>query len=475
MGLLDPPGLTRTTADARYIGKPETRVGMIPLTAPNSTDVATALDFTQRALIRLPLRGAEWRIGWRNRNLRSATIPTTPCTITGVWTGKPERHTASTSAQRWNGNIAGTVTQVANSLTIPTDGTFAYTPWITDNPIEEGVDKVLSWGLTSTATGTGIATGNAFQGVIATGAAQASSAALTSPTITRNVIRLDVVVQYRFAAPVQHGLFVGDSRTLSYSQGRLPLPTLITNVPASALPHESWPMIAGAMAGAAVSNIGVGATTLSDWAATRPQLWERFPAGEQYDFAVVSLGINGVSGGVNGFSTHMQTINAKLRNDYGIGRIIWTTIAPAGFSSNYAKFSADSAAGATSVSLSASPAVGTLMLGDGYTAEDVEVASVSGTGPYTATLSAATTYAHTSGESATWSSERWRRIINALLRQLPDGISGCVDFERILEASPGSPLGDPRLVDSDGLHYTRSASMEMARAVATVATRPKFA
>ncbi|ETT26227.1 hypothetical protein RAJCM14343_4722 [Rhodococcus aetherivorans] len=464
----------RAVGDATYVRPPGTRVGMIPFSAPNTIAAATVTDLTQRSLVQLPFDGIEWRLGVRNMSNRSTTVPTTPCTITGVWTGAPQRTTGNTTGQRWNGNIQGAVTQVAGQFSVPTDGSFGWTDWIQSDPIQAGIEKVISWGLTTPATGTGIANGNALQGVLATGAAQASQAVLTDPVIARNSIRLDVVVQYRFAETVQHGLYVGDSRTISYSQSRLPLPALVTDVPVSALPHESWPLTAAAMSGAAGSNLGVGSTTLADWAVNNLHLWDRVPAGEQYDFAVVSLGINGISGGLNGFSTHMQTINARLRS-MGIGRIWWTTIAPAGYADQYAKLTAPAAAGATTLSLSASPPAGTLLVGSGYNTEDVTVSSVSGTGPYTATLSAGTAYAHTTDEAATWNSERWRRVINALLRQLPDGIAGCVDFERVLEATPGSPVGDPRLVDSDGIHYTRAASVEMARSVAAVSSRPLFA
>ncbi|MGX6508303.1 hypothetical protein [Rhodococcus sp. SJ-2] len=468
------PAAVDADLKSTYVRPPGTRVGMLPFSAPNSITPAAVTDLTQRSLVQLPFPALEWRIGFRNRSNRSATVPTTPCTITGVWTGAPQRTTGSMTGQRWNGNIEGTVSQVHGQFTVPTDGSFAWSDWIGDDPIVAGVDKVVSWGLTTPNEGTGTASGNALQGVVATGSAQASQAVLTSPVINRNSIRLDVIVQYRFDESVQHGLYVGDSRTISYSQSRLPLPALITDVPVSALPHESWPMTAAAMSGAAASNLGIGSATLADWAVNNLQMWDRAVAGEEYDFAVVSLGINGVAGGLNGFSTHMQTINAKLRA-MGIGRIWWTTIAPAGFADQYAKLSEPATAGATTVSLAASPPAGTVMIGSGYTTEDVTVSSVSGTGPYTATLSAGTTYDHAANEDATWTSERWRRVINNVLRQLPDGIAGCVDFERILEATPGSPVGDPRLVDSDGLHYTRAASVEMARSVAAVSSRPLFA
>lgn len=46
------------------------------------------------------------------------------------------------------------------------------------------------------------------------------------------------------------------------------------------------------------------------------------------------------------------------------------------------------------------------------------------------------------------------------MRNLPDGILGCFDFKKVLEAGPGLLMIDPRYVCSDWLHsrvYPRRA------------------
>jgi hypothetical protein len=107
--------------------------------------------------------------------------------------------------------------------------------------------------------------------------------------------------------------------------------------------------------------------------------------------------------------------------------------------------------------------------------EDVTISSVTGSGPYTATLSAGTVNAHCAGEPWAQGNERQRRHRNHYLRQNPDGIAACVDLEKLIEASPGSIISDDRYTAFDRLHHTRATQPIKASAFLGVAVAPQFA
>lgn len=473
------PGLTRAVGQRLFLGRPATRVASCPVTAPNSSTAATALDLTQRTMLKLPFAVARWRIGFRNQNLRSATAYTTPCSITGVWAGLPTFDTGTSTAGRWPGNCTAAPTQVSTGLTVPVDGSRVWTSWITNSTFTKNTGKVISWGLTSAATGTGIASGNGYQGATAAGAANAGNQTLTSPSVAPNALYLDVVVEYEFAESVRLVMAIGDSNTLQYGLS----PSLITSAGGGSLPHESWPMLAGAMGGFAVINLGVGSAQSVDWAVNYPALWDRLPSGCLPDAAFVSLGTNDLSAGITSFITYMQAIHTKIRTTYSCNTIWQSTITPRCFPDGAFTLGgtkvggflmADAAIGATSVSCSFSPATSAaLLIGLGPGAEQRTVTAVTGSGPYAATV-AGLTQNHWAGESISNGDESTRHLINNFLRQLPDAITGCFDFEKLLEATPGSFTMDGRYANSDYLHFIRSVGVLKASLILGTGVQPLF-
>ena len=464
--------LDEATANATYVRPPDVRVSAARLTAPNSIYNA-ALDMTQRTVFQMPFASGRWRMWFRNRSLRSATVLTTPVTVTGLWTGTPTRDATNSSGHRWMGAATAAPTQRSGQLTVPIDGSRVFTEWITGDPFVSGEDKLLSWGITAPNSGTGVASGNGYQGMQASGAAKAADASPAGAAMGKSALYLDVGIEYELDSTAQIVVVLGDSNGLSYSAGRYAAPDAVLNTPPSVLPHESWPMQAGAMAGASVINLSVGSASPGDLAVTFPQIWDAIPAGTVVDAVIVPIGINGVAGGTSGFSPHMRTINSKIRTDLSCDRIFWATMPPAGYTTMFGRLTSAASAGATSISMDTSPAVGVIMIGSGYTTEDVSVTSVSGSGPYTATISTPLAFAHSAQEPVSWNSERYRKLINMILRQLPDGISGTVDFEKLLESAPDSPVGDARYTDSDLLHWNRGASGIRAQAVAPLIALPK--
>lgn len=461
MGILDVPG----------IPLPATRVAFATLTSSNQSTAASpaAKDFTLRTMLKLPFASGRWRIGFLNHNLRSTTASTTPATVTGVYVGTPVYGISVANGGRWFGNCASALTQVSGALTVPVDGTRVWSAWIESADFDPGIEKVISWGMTTTASGNGLAHGNSLQHVRADGSSQVASATLTSPTTGSGLAYFDIVVEYEFAQPIQTGLFVGDSNTLSYVPSA---PPLLPSAGAGSLPFESWPMVAGEMGGFAAINLGVGSTTQGEWASTLPILWDRLPLADAApDFAVVSVGTNEmIETNVQAFLDAIRAINAKLRS-LGIKRIFWTDITPRGDTTLFGRLAAGAIVGATTISSTYNAPNGTILVGSGTNAEQVTVSGTSGTGPYTLTVTALAN-AHSANEPVTSGREMARRLYNNLLRQMPDALTGVVSFEKALEAAPDDPSGDPRYVASDALHFQRSASIIKAQATLAAGVAP---
>lgn len=478
MGLLDASSYSRTQADSRFVGKPSTRKAYLALGAPNLNNAA-AFDFAYRTIARLPFATGRWRIGFANRNLRSATALTTPVTITGVYIGDPVYATTASSGARWAGVCTGALASVSGALTVPTDGSMVWSTWITDagKQFAPLASKVIGWGHSNANTGTGVAYGDSVQYVRAAGNGNAGNATLTSPTTTTQGL-LDIVIEYEMVTISQIGLFVGDSNTIGYSPSA---PQLFPLSGIGSLPHEAWPNVSGELGQFAAINAAVGSTTLSDYATILPGLWSRLDlASVPIDFAVVSLGTNGLADqSFNLFVSDLLAINAKLRA-YGIKRIYWSDIPPRGDALRYSTLAAATAPGAvtfqTSTLLTLNAGTNGVLVGSDTSGEDVVVTGApTGSGPYTYTLAASGTLAnaHAAGESVASERERARRRQNAWLRGLPDAISGLISFEKSFEKSPESPYCDGRYVGSDLLHFTRGAGTQRAATATLAGVQPK--
>lgn len=492
MGILDAPALTRMAADSRYPLRASLNTAVFPLTGPNSsTTLGSNVDLTLRTIAKLNVTSKRWRLKFRNRDLLTNTVPNGSFVINNIAAGVPARPTTSTSGNRWVGNCTAALTQLSGaSLTVPSDGAWAYSPWFTSSGDQfvAGVEKVLSVGLTA-SSGAVLAKGNAYQWAQATGSSNALNATLTSPTVGVNQPYGDICIEYETTESVRCVVFPGDSNTLGYSPGS---PPLLPSTSPGVLPCESWPVLAGAMGGFIAINLGVGSAQTGNFDPNSSgtyvaALWDRIPAGCRIDAAINSLGTNDLASSLNSWIVQLQGINAYERTTLGVKSAWWSTITqrcyPDGsygstvdsgaIKAGYLK--ADIAAAATTFSSTTQPPTGTLLLGFGANAEDVTVSSVSGSaGDYTVTLSAGTVNAHYAGERWGVSQERLRTYKNNFLRQIPDGITGVFDFERAAEATPGSVQMDARYASGDWLHGQRGLSSIKAQMVVGAGVQPLF-
>lgn len=470
----DPVSLALVKADAaaKFVPKPTERTAFLPVTAPNVSS-STTRNRTERTMIKLPFGVTRWRVWFANWNLRNASAPGGACSITGIAVGDPVYDSSTSSDNRWTGDCTGALTPLqTTAITVPTDGSKVASAWF-DHPLAADDEVVLSWGILTSGS-QALASGNSYAGVYGGAAADYATAALSGKSVGVNKLTLDVIVEYEFRDVTQIGLFIGDSNTVTYSPTA---PPLISGAAAGALPHESWPVIAGQLGGFAAINFGVGSATPADFGTTYARMWSRADiASSEIDFAVCSLGTNGLNKDVTLFVAQFLAINAKLRATYGIDRIFWTTVTPRGYESAFARLSSPASPGATTVSLDRSPTLTggqEILIGSGWNAETRLVSgSITGSGPYSATLTAALTNDHAANEPVATDSERSRRLVNNYLRTMPDGIAGVIDFEKLLERAVDEPSGDPRYFASDALHFMRGASLARAQAVVAAGVKP---
>ena len=451
--------------------KPGTKRVTTALTAPNATTAAAAVDRTQRTMWMVPVATTRWRLRFANRNLLNNTALTTPCTITGLWAGNPLLQTSGTTTTRWNGDFSAAPTQVVTgSLSVPVDGTDAVTAWVTD-PAQQFTPhtaKLLSWGITSLNSGTGIASGNSYQGVYLTGAANAGNTTIAG-TMNAQAIYLDVRVEYEFEGTNPIVMHVTDSLGVGYGDG-----TQGYSSPGIAsLPYEAPPVAAGLMGNYCVVNLGVGSATTGTFISPTAYGWTRADMATTVpDAAVVQLGTNSLGAAYStnaiNLNTHFETIRAL-----GIKKIYIVTLTPRGLTANAGTLGADAAAGATSITSSFNPGNVAILIGSGMNQEQVTVSASSGTGPYTLTVSALAN-AHTSGENIVSGNELNRRRLNTWIRNVPYGITGVIDLERVVEASPESVYADQRIISADQLHFLRGGYQRIAQELSIVGRGIRF-
>lgn len=471
-------------------GSPGTRVAVAPLSAPNATTtLGSNVDNTFRTIMKFPFATTRWRLKFRNRNLLDTAVPSGAAVITRIDQGLPSRPSTSTSGQRWVGACTAALTALQSTpINVLSTGAYAYSDWFEDagEQFEKDAEKVISFGITATSGAT-LAKGNGYQWARGTAAANSGNATLTSGTAGIGLDYLDVCVEYEFDAAVRVLVLVGDSNTSGFVPDS---PPLIPTAAAGALPFEPWGMTSAAMGGFAAINLGVGSAQTGNFDPTSvsyiPALWDRMPAGVEVDAVINSLGTNDLGASLNTFIGQMRAINAYERDTLGATAVWWTTMTPrcwpdgsygASYSSGAIQggyLTANISAGATSFSSTTQPATGVLLLGVGQFAEDVTVSSVTGSGPYTVNLSAGTVYAHVEGERWGVAAERLRQYKNNFLRNVPDGIAGCFDFEKAVEAGVGSLQIDPRFAASDWLHFQRSAASVRAALVVGAGVQPLF-
>jgi hypothetical protein len=444
------------------IGSNGTRRVIMPLGDCNTTGSALARDFYQRTVIRFPRRITRFRIRSRNRNLLTNTILTSPVTLTDFYVGAPAYDT--TGLRRWSGAYTATPTKIiAGPFTVPTDGSDVVTPWATLPDTLQESDVLLSYGVITAATGTGVAisgNGDGLRGG-ASSSGLAGSTLASGASFDSGKIFTDLRIEYEVEGGVRVGLFVGDSITAGAGgSGNLP-PEADARI--ALLPAERWPDLAGRVGNFCAINLGVGSIGTAAFDTSAAPTINRAVVGTSAtipDFAVSALGTNNLYEGFTTCSSRIVTTVNALRS-LGIKEVYLATILPKGASTSVGTLGASVAAAATSVVSSVDVAVGgSAIIGKGDDYEVLTVTAKTGTGPYTLTVSALTK-PHTAGDRIAVGDEATRIRVNQWIRQMPAGISGVIDFDLLMADGVDSPTPLRSLMFGDLVHPHRGGAARM--------------
>jgi lysophospholipase L1-like esterase len=437
-----------------------------PLAGTESTQTAAAFDRGYRMPVRLAVTTTRWRLRVGNRNLLSNANLTTPLTSGGLYFGDPAYDTSG----NWNANFTAVPVKVLDAFAVPTDGTDYTSPWV-DDPAQQFTahkPRMLSWNLVSAgATGTGVCVSNARQSFYqSANGGSLASAKTASGGFFPATVNGDVRIEFEFAGAQPVGLAVGDSITHGRGDGD------VTGTRKATLPHQSWPCLGGEQAGAVVANLAVSSATTGNFTAanmltyTRADLATTVP-----DFALIAIGANELGADMSMVETNIMTLIDVLRG-LGIPKVYLCTVTPRSDIANQrGTLSAAAASGATTLSSSVNTGATSITVGVGVGQETLTVSSVTGSGPYTLTLAAATTKAHAVGDQVIYSSEKSRQTLNDWIRQVPYNIDGVIDFDSVMAAPIGSASPDMRFMSADGLHPLRAGYQRMAQLAAAVLSR----
>lgn len=484
MGILDAPGLAPAIAKGLFppvpidmgfvAGATHPLTRRVPHVVGASKDIiaASALSFCQRTVIVMPLQSVRWRLKVANRSTLTNSALTTPVTVTGAYLGTPVVSTAST-VRRWTGDATAALTQAVGTLVVPTDGTAVRSGWVTDAALQfaPNVARLLSLGITATATGNGISADTALQAAVVptAGAGKAGDAVVSSASgfispggAAGAVWYLDVQIEYEFVGTNKIGLFVGDSNTAGFTQGD------ILGQAAGTLTHEAWPGVAALRKRFAHINLGVPSATYDTFASTANFCLSRVDlSATTPDFAVIALGTNQLSFYSTAIGKYQTVIDQVLALGVPRSRIYLCTIPPrSDHAALFGTITAPAAAGATSITATVAPGNGLVFsLGNGRSSETPTAGAATGSGPYTIPTSALTK-AHAAGEQILLSNEFNRQWINDWMGQVPYGVAGCIDFEAVSCNKGDWSTPDMRLFNTDGLHYLRRLHQRFGALVA---------
>ncbi|MBF6277072.1 SGNH/GDSL hydrolase family protein [Nocardia nova] len=261
--------------------------GSVPNT---TTTVNTQAGF--RFAVRLPVNSIRWRFRCRNYDMFQSATRTAP-TGKGIKFGQAELVTTGAGTTSYTGNFVGSTatTIVGSDFTIPGDGTWYASDWVTDpaSQFVAGTHHLVAIGYTVPSSTAVLNTwGECFY--------WSSYTSALDPTVTAGStiptgIPLDFVIEYECVSSRSAWLVIGDSiaegvtgnRGNSTTPARVPIPT-----------WRNYPNLWAARNNALVCNMSLaGMQTWQYMPATWPQFFSRMDlASAKLDGAFIATGSN---------------------------------------------------------------------------------------------------------------------------------------------------------------------------------------
>ncbi len=286
---------------------PETRIMTFANGGMGQTvaaDLAAATEHGIRIPVKLFAPTLRWRLKLRNYNMIAAAY--NPLTCKGIIRG------VHSSGGNFAGGAASTI--VPGDVTIPGNGNYYYSPWITDPALQfdKGVEYLIGIGFTLASQAMKTTIGQCWRW---TTAAAALNPATTGGTVPAG-IPLDFQIEYEVATDTHDSawLVIADS-ILEGVTG--PQGTAVSNVvpqPIHTCPPQRWAEANNIL----VQNIAMAGITAAVFGqpATYPEFWTRQDMVQsQLDGILISLGSNDASSSrtLAQFQADMTAIVQKVR------------------------------------------------------------------------------------------------------------------------------------------------------------------
>lgn len=258
----------------------------------------TLTNASTRTGIRLPCTTTSWRLKLRNYD-SLASASKTALTLNGIAMGGMAAAATGSITQTGSFDSNGATTIVSGSATIPGDGTFYISPWVTSPSLQfqQGRDHLIATAFQapgSLTVQTGI--GQCWYWADNTSALNASTAG-SAATNTASWIPLDWVLEYTVANRQRAFLIVGDSISEGTTGPAYAIANTATNAAPTPLWRGQWDQWA-ARRNVMVQKHCLYASMASAWANPSYTGWGRqAAAGGLYDGAGLALGANDIKGG----------------------------------------------------------------------------------------------------------------------------------------------------------------------------------
>lgn len=184
------------------------RVPVILTTGGGPSSTTTQQNIHARLPFNIQAKANKWRVHFRNYNYRDAQAYAGVLSFAGVGFGL-----ASTNTGRPNGQFSGSVSQIMGATSSPSNAAVFSTPWVTENPIEPGMDYLLSYAYTGAAGQT------SYLGVGGGWLSSDTAALLTTDAtlVQQKYMPLDVFLEVEVDGRTQVFAYYGDSLTAGVS------------------------------------------------------------------------------------------------------------------------------------------------------------------------------------------------------------------------------------------------------------------
>lgn len=315
-------GAAKADAKKNYAPKKQARRSVYLTGAPGTgTTFTLQPKGTIRFALQIPFNTSRWRLKIRNYNAVTSTSETALQLLGAAFGTMTASNTSNAELGTFSAN-ASTRVIPDTVATIPGDGTWYTSPWITDPATQMEADTphliAVGYGTVSGSTlvvprGTGYAwhingdplTSNGYT-------SGAPSGMATTP--------LEYAVEYESTEIDRVVLFIGDSITEGVGGGG----------PLSGQPrYRAWPDMWGVRTRTAVVNIGISGGVSGDWTNATTARWSRYDAANiSIDASYIGLGANDAAAtttpvSLTSYQNNIHSIISNIHAKVGKGKPIY--------------------------------------------------------------------------------------------------------------------------------------------------------